>query len=89
MVFSAVQIQKTIKDADLVNPDSKLVIIHSVNFCINSLLWASESVLQQENDGTNIKRKFFLSINRILLNVFEIYMNLFILYLLAKFSKAN
>ena len=44
-VFSAVQIKSSIKDAELVNADGRILIMHSINFGISSLLWATNAYI--------------------------------------------
>ena len=48
LVFSAVQIKRSIKDAGLANADGRIVIMHSINFVISSLVWAADAYLELE-----------------------------------------
>ena len=89
LVFSAVQIRKIIRDAKLVNADGKIVIIHSINFGLSSLLWAAEAYVSYQNVENSIELEFILTIVRIALNLCDAYMDVFVLILLDQFAKVS
>ena len=62
LVFSAIQIRRTIQHTELVESDQKIVIVHSINFCVFSLIYAVEAILAYF-DESNTKRKFAFTIS--------------------------
>ena len=89
LVFSAVQIKRSINDADLVNADGSIVIMHSINFGISSLIWSADAYLTYEKYWENSELKFYMTIVRTLLTVCDTYMDIFVLILLDQFAKVS
>ena len=87
LVIAAIRIRKVVQQTIFAHPNEKLVIIHAINFSVWQILWMIQALVANANHNNESNQaKMKTTIFETLKAYFEIYMDLFLLYLVSKFA---
>ena len=99
LVFAVIRIRSTVKHTIFAHPNEKLVFVHAINFIVWGVLWLIQSLVYIEYDHRSdtsgedqievMKINFASMIITTILTVYEVYMNIFLLYIILRFAKQS